>query len=210
MAFGDFATSQDDFNRANTGPPPSASWTTMLNGHKVVTNACAVNTAAAQCISFWNAATFGADVEAYATISTAASGGQPEVYARMTTLSSGTTDGYCVRFVKTSGANNDKMRIFRIDNGAFTQLGADVSTSVDYASGDKIGIEVVGTTITAYHFTGGAWVNRGSRTDSTYSAAGYVGVGSVDDVLDNFFAGVIRIYRNQIRSSSQAVKRANL
>ena len=42
----------DDFNRGNEGPPPSANWTTLVQGHKVVSNACTSNsTASTQHIS---------------------------------------------------------------------------------------------------------------------------------------------------------------
>lgn len=121
MAFGDYATLQDSFDRANEGPPPSSSWTNITNGLKVVSNVAAGNAASANNISFWNVTTFGADVETYATISTKGGTNQTsEVYARMTTLDSGTMDGYMVRMNPASGT--DAIGIYRIDNGTATAL----------------------------------------------------------------------------------------
>lgn len=190
MAYGDYATLQDNFDRADEGPPPSASWTNITNGLKVATNVAAGNVGTlSNNISFWNVATFGADCEAYATISTKSGNNQPmEVYARMTTLVSGTMDGYMVRMSPASGT--DAIGIYRIDNGAATAL---TTGTQEFASGEKLGIEIIGSTIKLFHFTGGAWNERLSTSDTTYSAAGYVGlnINHTTGRFNDFYAGTI-------------------
>lgn len=193
MAFGDYATLLDNFNRANTGPPPSSDWTTILNGHKIVSNVIVGNNAAASNISAWDTATYGGAVECYVTVPTKmADGTYIEIAARLTTLSAATIDGYLVRCTAVAGAGNDTWRIYRLDNGSYTALGTG-SVTGEFTAGDKIGIECNGSTITAYHYTGGAWSSKTSVTDTTYSAAGYVGLTSVNAVatFDDFYAGTI-------------------
>lgn len=195
MAFGDYATLLDNFNRADQGPPPSTDWTTLLNGHNILSNLVRGNNGSASNVSLWDIATYGADVEAYLSIPTlVADGENVEVYARMTTLVGATVDGYLARWNRVSGASNDTLQLYSVTNGVATKLGADIATQ-EMTAGDKLGIEIIGTTISLYTYTGGAWTNKGSRTDSTYSAAGYVGIGCVGNTgrFDDFYAGTITV-----------------
>jgi hypothetical protein len=180
----------DDFNRANTGPPPSANWTTIINGHKVVSNQAQGNLNGASNISLWNAGVYGPHVITRFQIPTKCANGEYfEVYARMTTLVAGTVDGYVVRFTAVNGSNNDTVQFYRIDNGAYSaQLGATITQ--EFTTNDWIGIRCIGDQIAAEMLISGIWTTLGVRTDATYAAAGYVGMGVVGTTgrTEDFFA----------------------
>jgi hypothetical protein len=185
----------DDFNRSNEGPPPSANWTDLLNGMEVVSNACKGDNGGDANVSLWDAATYGADCEAYLTITTRGSNLQLlYLFARCTTLNIATFDGYDVEYTVVDGVNNDTVIINRIDNGVTTQLGATIT--LEFANGDKLGIEAIGSTIKAYRCpSGGSWgdISSGGRSDSSYGSAGYVGLGCYSNtyVLDDFGGGTV-------------------
>ena len=161
----------DNFNRGDEGPPPSSNWTDILNGLKVVGNEVKGNSTNQYNWSCWNVGTFGPDCEAYITMSDNMTNGGRGTCLRCTTLDSGTIDGYLSGWY---AANDEELRIYRIDNGGFTQLGASVSWISDV--GDKIGGEAIGGTIKCYVDDGGAgWAEKLSRDDATYGDAGYVG-----------------------------------
>ena len=185
MAFG--ATSIiDNFNRANENP--MTGWANMTtSGLQVVSNACTTSGAGLNS-SYWNTIFTGADCEAYVTIaSDPASNRSMYVYVRLTDIGSGTTDGYAIKFNKLSGT--DTLQLIRVDNGSETVLGANFTQEL--TAGNKFGIEIVGSTLTAYVDTGSGWTSLGTRTDSTYSAAGYAGLGIASGSLDNFGGGVL-------------------
>ena len=185
MAFG--ATSIiDNFNRANENP--MTGWANMTtSGLQVVSNACTTSGAGLNS-SYWNTIFTGADCEAYVTIaSDPASNRSMYVYVRLTDIGSGTTDGYAIKFNKLSGT--DTLQLIRVDNGSETVLGANFTQEL--TAGNKFGIEIVGSTLTAYVNTGSGWTSLGTRTDSTYSAAGYAGLGIASGSLDDFGGGVL-------------------
>jgi hypothetical protein len=195
----------DDFNRSNVGPPPSASWTQCYlggAGMKVVSNAIVAN-GANGASDYWNVATFGANSEAYITMTTKNTGGNVATFWVSLRLASPTTsgiDGYQVEVITRDSANAVALiRIWKIVNNAFTQLGADIDTTIN--AGDSFGGEVTGTTtttITAYRkASGGSWGAVANRTDSSspITAAGNIETGtyesSVAFVLDNFGGGTV-------------------
>jgi hypothetical protein len=197
----------DDFNRSNTGPPPSASWLsgTMFGegGLKVVSNALTFN-AASWCSAVWGT-TYGPAQEAFITI---ASGSYATfgVYGRLTNPTESNITGY---EVYAHGA--DTWDIWRIDSSTeATQLGASVSRA--YTSGQKIGIEISGNTITAWHYSSGAWTSVMTRTDATYApAASYLGVeinGGVSCTLDDFYGGAIVSPVTFLARQNQAIQQA--
>ena len=178
----------DNFNRSNVGPPLSATWTDLYNGTKVVSNQGVGTTAADSNVSLYEIS-YGPATECYLTqISIGGTGSSIGVFARCTTLNIATFDGYYVEVVQ---AATDTWSIYRIDNGTPTLLGATFTQA--FEAGDSIGIYVSGSTIQAYYKSGaGAWAQCGTnRTDSTYSAAGYIGlaVTGTDQPFDNFGGG---------------------
>jgi len=190
----------DNFNRANEGPPPSASWSDLYGlgadyQLKVVSNQAvpnALDPANDRATNYWNPTTFGPDCEVYCTIATETliDIGEIGLWVRATGVGSiATVSGYYVEYDRTTGG--DHFDVIRVDNEAETQLGASISQEL--SAGDSFGVSMIGDTITVWYKSGaGAWTNIGERTDSTYQDAGYIGIiwwDSTDGVLDNFGGG---------------------
>lgn len=187
----------DNFNRGDEGPPPSASWTDVVNGLEVNTNECAGDTVGTN-RSYWNIRTFGGNCEGYYTISVHDVGSG--IYARQTLPPM--DDGY---FVNASEWQ-DKVMIYRNDNGVDTKLGADINQV--FANGDKVGIQCIGSSISAWFDDGGAgWGSIGTRTDDTYSAAGslILYIEAQTGRADDFGGGTIRVPRNPAAYNTLAV-----
>lgn len=182
----------DNFNRANTGPPPSASWSQGYGGifgqFKVVSNQAAVNSLIfGYAENYWNVATY-ADCEAYVTIAAKPAAGSLFALMVRTVDIATNPDGYLL--VLTPSAGTDTLQIDRGDNGVRTLLGAAVSQEVSV--GDSIGIRAIGSTLTCwYKPSGGSWTELFSRTDATYSAAGRIELitNSAATIVDDFGGG---------------------
>lgn len=183
----------DDFNRANEGPPPSANWTkptyATFVGIKVVSNAVVqdvLNTNDG--LAYWNVENFGPDCEAYVTINSfTGTDAFLILHVRMDVING---NGYKLDWNKFTG----NIRVFRIDAGVRTQLGASIAKTV--SAGDSLGILMVGNVITVYYkASGGSWVDLATRTDSTYTAAGKIMLGIWNNAtvspLDNFGGGTV-------------------
>lgn len=182
----------DTFTQADG--PLSANWTAGVDASQiaaptVVSNAAKGGTNGGPNEAYWNVATFGADCECYLTLANTANGEDVQVYARVTSPGA-SSSGYSVLYRPSTTF----IRIRRIDSGAYTSLSADTTISI-LGDGDKIGIECVGSTITAYKYTGGAWSSVVNVTDATYSAAGYIGMALTNSGSgaggDNFGGGTI-------------------
>lgn len=174
----------DTFNRANEGPPPSASWTNINAGLKVVSNLCAAN--ASNSVDYYNVTTYGPNAEVFCEVTTKPTNGQSiGIYLRLKDVGSVVTvDGY-VLFVFVA-AGTDSMLIQRVDNGVATTLGATISQET--TAGDKILLRIIGTTL----FLERNESLNTTRTDSTYTAAGYIGAAITDTTgrIDNFGGGI--------------------
>jgi hypothetical protein len=105
----------------------------------------------------------GTDMECY--IDCVDSGAYFGVFARLTTPA-GSYDGYQASWATPT------VTAQRLDNGVQTQIGS--SASVTLATGDALGVEVIGSAIKVYTRQSGTWTERVSTTDATYSAAGTV------------------------------------
>jgi len=139
---------------------------------------------------YWNVATFGPDCEVYVTLTTI-QGESEYVYIYARYVNPGTLcDGYKLGH-KYVAAGNDSFKFYRSDNGADTQIGATIYSNI--VQGDKLGLEIVGSTLTPYIYTSGAWSALETRTDTTYSAAGYIGICPTTSTprLDDFGGGTI-------------------
>ena len=195
-----FPTTQilDNFNRANEGPPPSANWAgpwEQSSGLVVSGNQCAPS-ATGNKDAYWSAATFGPNVEAFVTIATipTTDGASIRLGVRIVEPGPGdnstTADGYIAMW-QFVAASTDSVRLFSLTNGATTELGTGVL--LDMADGDQLGLEAIGSTIKVYTKSGaGAWTERRSETDATYSAAGYIGLQLIADAgirCDDFGGG---------------------
>lgn len=191
----------DNFNRADTGPPPSANWSQswLGNGFKVVTNQAAPNVDGSNNGNFWNVSTFGPDSEVWWTVASIPSTSwfrYLELQLRLANPTSATAvDGYAYSIEPNGAGVPNQNRKWRIDNGAYTQLGATVTQQ--YGAGDKMGLEMIGSSLQMYRQpSGGSWAALGTAsTDTAYSAAGYIGIASNSTVLriDDFGGGTVVI-----------------
>lgn len=193
----------DNFNRANEGPPPSASWKAvddLWGGMKVVSNGCKAGTGNSINGAVLTTAASSADSEAYMTISTKpGTGSSAGVLLRgkdMTGSGAVAPDGYEIEWSDDDGNGTvETIAVYRMDNGSFTKLGASISRTC--SNGYKLGASMAGSTIEVFTDEGAGWTSRGTRTDSTYTAAGYYGIqfyegtASPTAVADDFGGGAI-------------------
>lgn len=173
--------------------PPNANWTNAaLVGAtsaniRIRSNGCTTATNGTEADAYWDTTSFNASQEAYAEmIVVSGSTSYSCVYARLANIGANTTDGYQVCWF------NGNLEIYRIDNGAATLLGATIAQAAD--ANDQIGIKTVGDQICAwFKDDASAWGEAGCRTDSTYSAGGFIGWtikgGNTVAVGDNFGGG---------------------
>lgn len=184
---------RDNCTRANEGPPPSASWTTIaVFGYKIVSNVCVPNDVATFNGSVWNTS-FGPNMEVAITLNTKHDDG---VYGylllRLQTNNDYNADHYEVDLVPVAGANNDTIEVWKEVSTSLTQLGSTISLGADFAPGDVVGARIVGNVIEV--FRNGA--SLGTHTDgaSSVTGAGYAGI-QADPVVTNsltftaFYAG---------------------
>lgn len=183
----------DDFNRANGALGANYSEEpfndTIEASFAIATNVVSL-TADAYGSVWYNAASYGPNAEVYIDIPVAAAAGAYNLYLRIAqpSAAASTGDGYKVEQINGAG-----LTFYRVDNGVSTALGA-TDVTADLASGDKFGAAIIGQTLYAYRYTSGAWAGYGtSRTDTTYTAAGFIGFGLYDlggtSRYDNFGGG---------------------
>ena len=190
----------ETFTGANNTTPPNANWTNMLNTLKIQSNACTGGTAGALNVGAWDTATFGAASEVFATISTVTND-EVSLAIRTTTLNIGTCDGYILDI--NLNDSPDTWDINEMLNGGWTTL---ATTTQNVASGEKIGLSAIGTALKAYYYTGGAWTEKLSTTDSTYGSAGYIGLCCYGTNLriDDFGGGTFVSSSSSSQSSSKS------
>lgn len=153
--------------------------------------------------AYWNVAQYGPDVEAYIDISTDLVSDDYGFSIRFINPVSANVSGY---FLHIGASAADTTKIERVDNGAFTVLGSSVAQT--WATGEKFGVSAVGSTLSVFRYTAGAWgAAYATRTDSTYTAAGYIDIYITGTTgrYDNFGGGtvvvapVIPVFMNQYR-----------
>lgn len=202
----------DDFNRANA-ETLGANYTegidsTGLTGFDISGNT-AVPDVAAQCQTYYNVQNYGPDCEVHALIGVEQSAGAGwSLYVRLVNEGTANVDGYSVSWVTDAGT--DIIRIYRLDNEVHTQLGADILQ--EYSAGDRIGMRVTGSTLEPWIRVGdtGNGTSLGTRTDSTYSAAGKLGIvhysdgsGSLNDFGGGTLNGDVTIHQAIYRGEEQ-------
>lgn len=177
------ATATDTFNRANSDPMSTtmsdgvSTWTNgpgALGNPAIVSNA--MNAPGTQRGAVVASPTFADDQTATITLTAQVGVGV------MLRMQSGLASGYLVYL-----SNSTTIQFYRIaDSGSIglTQLGSNVTIS-SVTSGDTIGAEITGTTITALR----NGVSVGTRTDATYTS-GQPGIymGGSGVTLDAFTA----------------------
>jgi hypothetical protein len=181
----------DDFNRADG--PVGSNWSLFrasgFAAMNVSGNAAVDSSGSSYAWNYWNAASFGPDCEAYVTVANAASGDTIRIGARV--INAGTTNasGY---FVQISGTG--VWTILRVDAGPTTTLATGPTQLL--SSGDKIGIRIVGSVVSAFRWTsGGGWsqvMSYDTSSDGTkYTTAGQVAVEFKTSTVDDFGGGTL-------------------
>ncbi len=168
----------DNFNRANENPLANGTWTCpMIGGFanlQIVSNQVD-SSGGGDGSCYWSAASFGADAEAYVTISTLPSA--PDcvtLMARTSGENSSSFNGYQAVYCAVSGANNDTFTLRRWLNASFVAIASGIQEA---SAGDSIGIEVIGTTVRMlYKPAAGSWTQILSTTNSEVSGSGHVGL----------------------------------
>lgn len=186
----------DNFNRADSTTTLGANWSLVTDfglgdlDLGILSNQAYRGNGGGFTVMYWNPATFGPLCEAYLTVATEATATQNfALYARLQQPGAGTFDGYNVTYTVGSP---DSWALKRSDNGTDTQLGASVNQAV--AAGEKVLLECNGSTIKGYLFTGGAWTEILSRTDTTYANTGNIGFYGAGDGTwryDDFGGGTV-------------------
>lgn len=184
----------DDFNRANVDPI-DGNWSTLdtpTGTLKIVSNQVQNTTAgAASGAAYWNAATFGPDLEAYYTMAVTPSASVSyEIMSRIQSPGgSGVWDGYSIDIT------NNVLSVLIWTNATPTTL-AGATVSATPAAGDKVGMRIYGSTIEAWMYDASAatWLFVATATDTTYASAGNVGMGMFNSdggIIDDFFVGAL-------------------
>jgi hypothetical protein len=121
--------------------------------------------------ALWLPTTFNANQEAYLTVPRLpAAGHTVAVEGRVSSLTPSTVSMYFLQVTpstqlwdlrrKINGAGSTSMKTF----------------TAPFATGDSLGLQLSGSTITAWHKSGtGSWTPVGSVTDTSITAGGYIG-----------------------------------
>jgi uncharacterized protein (TIGR03118 family) len=180
----------DDFNRANG--PAGLNWTMLRpTGYEPMNisgNAAIDSSASDFAANYWNPAMFGPDVEAYATIANWGAGDAIRIGARIQNAGTTSASGYYLQIDDTG-----VWTILRVDQGPSTTLAT--GPTLPPHNGDKIMIRIIGTVVTALHFTSGNWavvMSYDTATDGTqYTSPGNVAIQFQTSTIDNFGGGTI-------------------
>jgi hypothetical protein len=135
--------------------------------------------------SYWTPANFGPDVEVYLTLTNVAVSGHGLAVRVQGEGGANTWDGYQARLTAA------EVILSRVTDSVRTDL--DSSISAGFAAGDKLGLSVRGSTITAWRQPSGSsrWNIVLTAVDATYASAGKIAVIApwTTTRSDNFFAG---------------------
>lgn len=191
------------FTGVDNTTPPNGNWTNApligatSAGIRIRSNGGTTVSSSVEADAYYSAASFNASQEAYLTMILASGTSTYScVFARLANIGASTTDGYSACWF------NGTIRINRIDDGAETLLGLAITQAGD--ADDAIGITTIGDQICAYFNNDGAgWNQSGCRTDSTYSAGGFIGLqlnhtSNTVAVVDNFGGGNVAATRRPI------------
>ena len=139
--------------------------------------------------NYWKAASFGPNAEAYVTIQSYGASDVIRIGARVTGGGTTSPSGYYVA-VSATGA----WSILRIDKGGSpVTLASGVTQPL--AAGDKLAIRIVGSLVSALHYTTTGWTQVLSYDTShdsiRYTAAGSLALEFLSSRLDDFGGGTI-------------------
>ena len=153
---------------------------------KIVGNAAADNSTSQFAWNYWNQSTFGPDAEAYMTIASYGASDVVRVGARVT----GGVNAHSGYYVSVSAAG--VWSLLRVDAGVTTTLVTGPTQPL--ASGEKVGISVVGSSRDGVPLHVGWGLGSGCElrheSDSTrYTAAGSIALEFKTSTVDDFGGG---------------------
>lgn len=195
----------DTMVRANTGPPPSASWTGsqfpgMGNTLRILSNVLDNNTHTLATIgaAYWNAATFGPDVAVTVVVPTRVNSGAFELHARIANPTLATATGVIGQVNFGSGGGLDSVLVGRRTGNISTGFQWNLASAVGtYATGDTFALVCRGFLIEMWRKpSGGDWTRLVGAYDPTVTfVGGNVGVAIVENgatqTLGAFGAGTL-------------------
>jgi len=173
-AFPDSVGIIDTFVRADSGTL-GVNWTQKVDsdetcaGLELKDNGAQPLTSSSNCSAYYNADTFGPNLDVWTT---QVRGGSPagRIYYHLVDAGTGSPDGYYVEWSNAA----DFVRIRRIDNGTPTTI---CTFTVTPVTGDSIGVSYRDGVHRAWLKVGaGAWTEQCSATDVTYPLKGNVGL----------------------------------
>lgn len=179
----------DNFNRADEAPVsdggkwsfPAFSGDRQMN---LVSNA--LTTTSSWCSEWRNNANYGPDVEVFLDVPNKPAGGNAvELLARLVNgPGTAALDGYLLDVVANTGA----WTLWRIDNNTQSLM---ASGTQAWNSGDGIGLEIIGTMIKGKRRSAGVWSDVVTTSESSYTAAGRIGLAANGMTVDNFGGGTV-------------------
>lgn len=176
----------DNFTRADE-TPIATNWTTpMFTGDSAGPDLISNQADFTPGTAYWDVTSFGPDMEAYFTIINKPPSGSISVRVRCQGVGTATKTYYEVRW----WGDSDEWYLYKMVANTETQIATGTRS---FASGDKMGLEVIGNVIRFLHYSSGAWAQVTSQNDSAISGAGYIGFGSDDggSIVDDFGGGTV-------------------
>jgi hypothetical protein len=184
----------DDFNRtAETTLSQGGAWTSPLisGDHDLDTNGTQAYLVEASGFGdAYRTATCGPDCEVYFTVPTVGASAEALfIWLRIQNPGTAGQDDYTLLITKSAGT--DTWEFYRGDDLDGTLLGSAINQEV--STGNQVGFEAIGSTLSAYINTGGGWSLVGSRVDATHGSAGNIGFGVENPTwrIDDFGGGTI-------------------
>ncbi|HLX18825.1 MAG TPA: hypothetical protein VKR23_01625 [Gaiellaceae bacterium] len=183
----------DGFDRANGAA--GSNWSLIKSSGFAVMNvkndAAVDSSASAFTWDYWNPSGFGPDSEAYATIANWGASDVIRIGARVVNAGTTTYSGY---FVAISGTG--VWSILRVDNGSTNPTTLITGPTQPLAAGDEIGIRIVGSVITALHYSPATNWTAVVSYDTSSNTTRYTGPGSLaiefkTSTIDNFGGGTL-------------------
>lgn len=148
----------DSGTHANGGPPLGGNWTVFnADGMKYISNAFSVGTISTTEIEYWNAASFGPNMEVFVTMATESDANSANLWFKYDTA---TNSGYRLKI----DCVLNQLSVVRNDLGVGTTIGAVISQTI--SDGDVIGASYINGVITVY-YNGAALT---TRSDSIYAS----------------------------------------
>lgn len=179
----------DNFNRSNGAV--GSNWTSLFtsSGLTITSNQVGNSGATGAGEMYWNPSTFGPDMEVYATWATVSASSALILWIIVGTPTIDVPNGYIVEFDQGSTTAT----VSKVTSGSASALSGTTITITAPAAGHRFGFERIGNTFTVYQDTGGGFASKGTRSDSTFTGTGRVGMSTVatGDRVDDFSGGTV-------------------